>query len=892
MEPTDKSNERRRSKRGIPLFAFFNIAMVAVFAVFAFMSTVNYYKSLDENLFSERQDHIVEVTGLSAEIINAAVDSSWHYVSSAKRFLDIRKPRNTDALLAHLNEIDENKEDNSLILAFDKDGNCYTGNGEIILWPDQEQLSESVPEYQTVFSSRFFFEGQDETYSMVFIHKLNDPIVIENTEIRFLGLAVDMCDIRNSFTASTLASDSYVYLINRQDGSRVYYNTKNDEFISGQNLFTAMEEFEFIHGGDSEDFKDDIINGRKNGFEFVRNGVNYFVASVPIEESSWAVVLYIPTDIIGESTNELMQDSMRYFLEISIIVVIMFIALVVFVLARRNEKKLNDREKENNKLLSEANERLKSINEQLEIARDGADKASQAKSDFLSAMSHDIRTPINGIMGMTAIAFRSLAQNNHKKAHDCLEKIDGASQHLLSLVNDVLDMSRIESGKIQINHEPMDIRSAIANCCSIIDGQLINRDVVLIREMEEFEHPILIGDELHLRQVFINILGNAVKFTPDGGEIYFRAKELSSENGIAKYHFEFEDTGIGMSEEYLPKLFEAFTQEKGGSRTTYKGTGLGMAITKNFIDMMGGNITVESRIDVGTKFVVEIPFEIDFKDKDVPDEDTVNKASSLEGMRVLLAEDNELNAETATEILGFEGVVVTLAENGKVAVEKFAESTPGEFEAILMDIMMPEIDGLEATRRIRAMDRSDADIPIIAMTANAFEEDIKKCMAVGMNKHLSKPINTPLLMKTLRNCRSLEKKTNVNLKGLKILLAEDIEINAEIAQDILGEEGITVTIASNGRKAVELFESSSIGYYDMILMDITMPEMDGVTATETIRAMSREDAASIPIIAMTANDFEEDKLKFKKAGMNEHLPKPINMKTMKQVISRFVGSRK
>lgn len=891
MEPTDKSNRRRRSKRGLPLFAFLNITMVAVFAVFAFMSTVNYYKSLDENMFSERQDHIVEVTGLSAEIINAAVDSSWNYVSSAKRFLDIREPQNTDALLEHLNEIDENKEDNSLVLAFDKDGNCYTGDGKIIKWPEQDQLADSVPKYQTVFSSQFFFEGQNETYSMVFIRKLNDPIVLDDTEIRFIGLAVNICEIRNSFTASTLASDSYVYFINRRDGSRVYYNTKNDEFISGQNLFTAMKEFEFIHGGDSEDFEEDIVNGRKNGFEFVRNGVNYFVASVPIEESSWAIVLYIPTDIIGESTNELMRDSMQYFLEISIIVVIMFIALVVFVLARRNEKKLNDREKENNKLLSEANERLKSINEQLEIARDGADKASQAKSDFLSSMSHDIRTPINGIMGMTAIAFRSLAQNNHKKTHDCLEKIDGASQHLLSLVNDVLDMSRIESGKIQINHEPMDIRSAIANCCSIIDGQLINRDVVLIRETEEFEHPMLIGDELHLRQVFINILGNAVKFTPDGGKIYFRAKELSSEKGIAKYHFEFEDTGIGMSEEYLPKLFEAFTQEKGGSRTTYKGTGLGMAITKNFVDMMGGNITVESRIDVGTKFVVEIPFEIDFNAKDIPDEDTAIKASSLEGMRVLLAEDNELNAETATEILGFEDVVVTLAENGKVAVEKFAESTPGEFEAILMDIMMPEIDGLEATRRIRAMDRSDADIPIIAMTANAFEEDIKKCMAVGMNKHLSKPINTPLLMKTLRNCRSLDKKTTVNLKGLKILLAEDIEINAEIAQDILGEEGITVTIASNGRKAVELFESSSIGYYDMILMDITMPEMDGVTATETIRDMSREDAASIPIIAMTANDFEEDKLKFKKAGMNEHLSKPINMKMMKQVISRFVGSR-
>ncbi len=601
-----------------------------------------------------------------------------------------------------------------------------------------------------------------------------------------------------------------------------------------------------------------------------------------------------PADIIkilASADLSAVRNSPWYFICVAAVLLITFAALAALTVMRRNERKLREKEKENNRLLTEANERLKAANEELAAARDAADKASQAKSDFLSAMSHDIRTPINGIMGMTAIAFRSLAQNNHPKTKDCLEKIEGASQHLLSLVNDVLDMSRIESGKIRINREPMDIRTAIANCCSIIDGQIMNRDIEFIREAEVFEHPMLFGDELHLRQVFINILGNAVKFTPDGGKIYFRANELSSENGRAVYRFEFEDTGTGIGEEFLPKIFEIFTQEKGGCRTTYKGTGLGMAITKNFVDMMDGTITVESELDVGTKFTVEIPFDINFNAKEAPDEEETVSAVPLEGMKVLLAEDNELNAETATEILGFEGVIVTLAENGKLAVEKFAESNPGEFDAVLMDIMMPEIDGLEAARRIRAMDRSDADIPIIAMTANAFEEDIKKCMAAGMDSHLAKPINTPLLMKTLRSFRAIEKETDVDLKGVKILLAEDIEINAEIAQDILAEEGMIVTIASNGRKAVELFESSEPGYYDMIFMDITMPEMDGVTATETIRRLDRPDAGTVPIIAMTANDFEEDKHKFMKAGMNEHLSKPIDIKKTKDVIARFVRVR-
>jgi CheY-like chemotaxis protein len=362
-------------------------------------------------------------------------------------------------------------------------------------------------------------------------------------------------------------------------------------------------------------------------------------------------------------------------------------------------------------------------------------------------MSHDIRTPINGIVGMAAIAAKHL--DDQEKVRDCLNKIEDSSEHLLSLVNDVLDMNRIESGKTTVAQQPFDLRECLGNCASIVAGQLMGREVTLVRDFEGIRHPHVIGDELHLRQVFINILGNAVKFTLDGGTITFRADELER-SGQTIYHFEIEDTGIGMKQEYLPHLFEAFTQEDDGSRTTYKGTGLGMAITKKFMDLMGGTIQVESQLNVGTKFTLELPMAVDTVVH--PEPVPVDVQFDLRGMRVLLVEDNDLNLEIAQEILEEQGVVVTTAENGQQAVERFQSAAPGDFDAILMDIMMPVLDGLSAAKIIRATQRPDAKtIPILAMTANAYDEDIRKTREAGMNAHLSKPIDVEMLYATLAN---------------------------------------------------------------------------------------------------------------------------------------------
>jgi CheY-like chemotaxis protein len=405
--------------------------------------------------------------------------------------------------------------------------------------------------------------------------------------------------------------------------------------------------------------------------------------------------------------------------------------MMYVIISGRADKKIIQEKEESNVLLAAAAEK--------------AESASIAKSEFLSRMSHDIRTPINAIMGMTGIAFKNI--DNKERARDCLLKIESASQHLLSLINDVLDMSRIESGKITLLNEPFCLGTCLSNCVTIIEGQIASRELELVTDFGDFENTYVIGDELHLRQVFINILGNSVKFTPDGGKIFFIAEKYDSD-GKNAFRFILKDTGIGMKPDFIPHLFEPFTQENGGSRTNYNGTGLGMAIVKQIVDMMGGTIAVESAINAGTTFYIIIPMEIDTEKRENPTENDGN--FNLDGMKILLAEDNELNREIAVEILSEQGVNVTIAKDGKEAVELFERSEDYYFDAILMDIMMPIMDGLTATKIIRNCGKAGAeDIPIIAMTANAYNEDREKTREAGMDSHLSKPIDVCMLYRTL-----------------------------------------------------------------------------------------------------------------------------------------------
>ena len=382
-------------------------------------------------------------------------------------------------------------------------------------------------------------------------------------------------------------------------------------------------------------------------------------------------------------------------------------------------------------------------------AAEEADAANKAKSAFLLSMSHDIRTPMNAIIGFTNIA---LHQNKVSDIHDSLEKVQKSSNHLLSLLNDVLDFSRIESGKVTISPEPVDITRLTDNVQAIMNGLLYNRDLKFEVHRENLKNPYVLADVLRIREVLVNLLGNAVKFTKDGGEITL---DISSYPGADEKHiitrYVVRDNGIGMSEEFKKKLFDPFSQEDyANARTLYKGTGLGMAITKKYVEMMGGSIAVESKKGAGSTFTVEIPLEL--PEQVIPSEQKQHLHRDLTGIHVLMAEDNDLNAELATMILEDAGMIVTRASDGKEVVDLFKNQPRGTYDLILMDIMMPNMDGHQAAKTIRALgiERSDAvTIPIIALSANAFIDDIQESLDSGMNDHISKPINTEELIDTI-----------------------------------------------------------------------------------------------------------------------------------------------
>ena len=409
-----------------------------------------------------------------------------------------------------------------------------------------------------------------------------------------------------------------------------------------------------------------------------------------------------------------------------------------------------------------------------------AEEASAAKTEFLSNMSHDIRTPINGIMGMLDIAEDNF--DNKARVRDCMTKMRGAASHLLSLINDVLDMTKIESGNMQMLDTSFDLRALLDSCCSIVEGQIADRHMTFTKQIGPFWHPYLIGSELHIRQVLINILSNSVKYTPDGGEINFRAKETLFEEGLVHLRMEIKDNGIGMSEEFLQHIFEPFTQEQRSSRTHYKGTGLGMAITKKLVDQMHGSLDVESEPGKGSTFIVRLSLPVGTPPKDEPpvvvrhttsaaapaaasgsswndapaaEAETAPAAPAaaeaappLAGLHLLLAEDNELNSEIATTLLEEQGAKITAVENGRLALEAVQNAAPRTYDAILMDVMMPEMNGLEATRCIRAYEGKGPGegTPIIAMTANVFADDVKACLDAGMNSHVGKPLDMKVLI--------------------------------------------------------------------------------------------------------------------------------------------------
>ncbi|MCM1499350.1 MAG: response regulator [Clostridium sp.] len=517
-----------------------------------------------------------------------------------------------------------------------------------------------------------------------------------------------------------------------------------------------------------------------------------------------------------------------------------------------------------------------------------AQHANSAKTTFLSNMSHDIRTPMNAIIGFATIAVSHI--DNKSQVQECLQKVLASSNHLLSLINDILDMSRIESGKLQIKEQECNISELTHNLVNIIQPQVKAKQLELFIDTFDVTNEDVVADSLKLSQVFVNLLSNAIKYTPAGGTVSFRIQQHTTyHRGYGDYIFTVRDNGMGMTSQFVEHIFEPFEREDSTTRSGIEGTGLGMAITKNIVEMMGGTISVQSEKGKGSEFKVELSLKLQDKDRDAAE------IKELDGLRALVVDDDCDSCESVNRMLKQIGMRSEWTISSREAVYR-AESAHNEgdpYHTYIIDWQMPEMNGIETTRRIRAA--VGTECPIIILTAYDWTDIEEEAMQAGVTAFCAKPLFMSDLKNVLLSANNLVEKeeavpwTKVDFGGKRILLVEDIELNREIAQVILEESGFVVETAPDGTDAVEMVSRSEESYYDAVLMDVQMPIMDGYEATRTIRALNRKDVETLPIIAMTANAMEEDKETALKSGMNAHIAKPIDIDLFLRVLSQYLG---
>ena len=524
----------------------------------------------------------------------------------------------------------------------------------------------------------------------------------------------------------------------------------------------------------------------------------------------------------------------------------------------------------------------------LSDALNAAEQANKAKTAFLSNMSHEIRTPMNAIIGLDSIALNEPELPD--KTREYLEKIGTSANHLLSLINDILDMSRIESGRMGLKNERFSFSKLLEQINTIFSGQCHGKGLQYHCRINGHLDDYYIGDNTKLRQVLINILGNAVKFTPEGGSVDFSVERTAQFDGKSTLRFVIRDTGVGMSREYLPHIFDAFSQEESSSTSKYGSTGLGMAITKSILDMMNSQIEVESEKGAGTAFTVTVTL--------LDAEQETEESDAIEfipgELNVLVVDDDPIACDHAKLILEKVGIACETAASGAEAVEmiRLHHARRSAYGLILVDWKMPDMDGIETTRQIRAIAGNDS--AIVILTAYRWDEVYEEAIAAGVDSFLPKPLFASSVIEEFRealrkkNLLKARQQEKADLTGRRILLAEDVPINAEIMSMVLQMREMEVDHAENGKIAVEMFENLPADTYDAILMDIRMPEMDGLEATRVIREMDRPDAKTIPIIALTANAFDEDVQRSLQAGMNAHLSKPVEPEVLFEALENLI----
>ena len=577
-----------------------------------------------------------------------------------------------------------------------------------------------------------------------------------------IGTLYDHSKLDSMLSVKSYNGNAYLFMLDN-DGNITYTNQKEDKFFRNYFLLKHLKGDQAITEEEADSLQKKL-DGREQGVELLGSDKPYYLGYCPIENNNTMLICIVEKSVVDNVLRDYQKTIVFETILMAGFILLLFAGLFYSISRRSLAEQKAEYEKRNNEIQTQAMKEMEESNKKLKKAKNittealqTAENANKAKTDFLSNMSHDIRTPMNAIIGMTSLIRHDAG--NKAKVIEYADKIDISSQHLLGIINDVLDMSKIEAGKTVFKYTDFSILDFITELNTIFHSQIDEKNQTLTIIKENIRHEWVNGDQVHLMQIFSNLVSNAVKYTQEGGKIQFLVEECETKSSVyAKYRFLVSDNGMGMSADFKDTIFDAFTRAESSMTNKIQGTGLGMAITKNLVEAMGGTIDVESELGQGSCFEVLIDLRI-AEDRFVSSAEQAEKdepaGNVLKGMRFLCAEDNELNAEILMELLKIEGAECTICENGKRVLEAFEQSAPGDYDMILMDVQMPVMNGYEATKAIRRSSHELAKtIPIIAMTANAFSEDIQHSLAAGMNAHVSKPIEMKVLEKTIRSIKS------------------------------------------------------------------------------------------------------------------------------------------
>ncbi|WP_243125237.1 hybrid sensor histidine kinase/response regulator [Clostridium transplantifaecale] len=810
---------------------------------------VSYFLTVRKAMYTESSEHLNEVSQQMATSLNKQALDQWRLLDMIYHDYRNSSSQNMEAFSNTIREQQETWGFDSLCFV-DENATYYDSDNHFSLLSQENVTDKLLMQQKPVILDNVIFE---DTRKLIFLEPIPE-MQHEDTTFRAIGFTYNSENIFDILNIEAFNGQALLYIVHG-DGV-VLFRSEQDDLIRGYNLFNSLAEDASFQRGSVQLLRDTFSTEKRALMTVSLKGSEYYLNHTPIGVDDWQLIMLVPVDAVS---GRIKQVSVISFVCLSLVGGLIIAAFIV--IHTTSTKKVLKAEEE---------------------ARMAAESANLAKSQFLSNMSHDIRTPMNAITGMAKIATDHI--NEPDVVTDCLKKISLSGRLLVNLINDILDMSKIESGKMSLNNSTGSLADVIDNVVSITQPTVQQKNQDFNIRVHDLEHENLSFDALRLNQVLINLLGNAVKFTPEGGSISLDVTECPSEReGFAHFVFRVSDTGIGMSPEFLTHLFDSFSRERDRRVDRIEGSGLGMAITKMIVTMMDGNIAVESKPDHGSVFTIDL----DLCVAEEPDK------LSLPAMKVLVADDDRDTRISAVQFLQELGIHVDTADDGESAVQMAlaAHAAGADYQVIFLDWKMPGLDGVSAARAIR--EQICEEIPILMVSAYDWSSIESQAAEACVNGFVQKPF----FKSTLYNCiqkyvlhqnESEDEAESFKLTGRHILLAEDNEINREIAVTVLADLGAVVDEAQNGLEAVEAFRHSAPGYYDLILMDLQMPVMDGCEAARTIRRLDREDAESIPIFAVTADAFTEDIELVKKAGMNSHLAKPLNVPVMLKEIQKYL----